>query len=83
MRGRGPDNALIWVVGAVAAIWFISVVVQSGVLPWAIVGGIATASLALWISRQLGVALSAGAAVAAVTVVLGALSTVSPGWYRL
>lgn len=87
MKGRGPESPLIWVVIAVvaivAAMWFISLVVQSGVLPWAIAGGIATASLALWISRQWSVALSAGATVAVVAVVLGVVSTVSPGWYRL
>ena len=85
MNGKRPTNRVdFWaVIAIVAALWFISMVIESGVLPWAIAGGFVTASLALWISRQWNVALSAGATVAVVAVVLGVLATASPGWYRL
>ena len=85
MRRSGLGNGSpMWVVLAVVAVlWIISLIVESGVLPWAIASGMVTAGVALWISREWRLAVGTGATVVVTIVVLGVMATASPGWYRL
>lgn len=65
----------------VGLLWLV-LVVASGSLPWAIIGGIGASSLTFAVSRQWTNALIVGAIVATIISVFGIVAMLSPAWYR-
>ncbi|MDD9995490.1 MAG: hypothetical protein OXS35_07075 [Dehalococcoidia bacterium] len=69
--------------GLVSAILIAIWIIESGVLPWAVLGGALT-FLATWrLSGDLGAAWAVGVLTMAAILVMGIMSVVSPGWYRI
>ena len=70
------------VVGIVAILVVLSLVVQSGVLPWAIFAGVIALVVTLLVSRELKAAAAAGGITSAAVSFFGVLAMMSPGWYQ-
>ena len=73
------ENAYWYVVGGLTGVVLI---VASGVLPWAITGGVVSSGATFAVSRQWKGALAAGIAVAVIISLFGVMAMLSPGWYR-
>lgn len=77
------EKDVLTVVGLViAALVFVALAFESGVLPWAILLGLVTSAAALLGVRQWKPACAAGGGVAVVVSVFGIWAMVSPGWYQ-
>lgn len=68
--------------GILAVIGFLTLALESGVLPWAIILGLLTSAVMLLWLREWKSACLAGGGVAFVIVSFGILALLSPGWYR-
>ena len=66
---------------AIGAVVLVVLVIQSGVLWWAIPAGIVSASTAFYFLRDLKVASIAGASATAGISLLGVVNLLNPGWY--
>lgn len=78
MSARRAEENAVW-----AGLLFIVVLgLAIGVLPWAILGGLAVAAVVYWLTREWGSALNGGYLTAAVILILGLMSRFSPGWYQ-
>ena len=82
MARRHSDDDMIWGLGLVCTVVLGLLGLQSGVLPWAIAGGVAVAGIILWYTREWGPTFIAGGLAAAVILLLGGMSVLSPGWYQ-
>lgn len=82
MSNRQTEGSMAWAAGFMAVVVLVSLVVLSGALPWAILGGAAAAAVVFWLTRAWDYAFSAGFATALLILVLGIASWLSPGWYQ-
>ena len=85
MRSRSSREAEFVILAVIALgglVYTANALLESGVLPWAFLGGIAAAFWALWISRNWITALYSGGAAAVTIAVLGIVSWQNPGWYK-
>ena len=80
-RWRSDDD-MIWGLGLVFTVGLGLLGLHSGVLPWAIAGSVAVAGVVLWYTREWRTAAIAGGSTAAVVLLLGGMSVLSPGWYQ-
>ena len=85
--GAGTDSTaavpLLVALGLVSIFMLATWIMESGVLPWAILGG-ALVSVAMWrLLGELGAAFFIGISTTAVIALMGIMSVVSPGWYRV
>ena len=62
-------------------LWLV-LVIESGSLPWAIIGSMGAYGLTLVVTRKWTNALVVGAVVAAIISAFGISAMFSPGWYR-
>ena len=87
-RGNaGIDNlaasSLLVVAGLVSVFMLATWIQESGVLPWAVLGGGLTFGAMWWLLRDLGAAFIVGIFTTAAIALMGIMSVVSPGWYRV
>lgn len=82
MARRRSEDDMILGLGLVLTVGLGLLGFQSGVLPWAIGGGVAVAGVVLWYTHEWGTAGIAGGIAAAVILLLGGMSVLSPGWYQ-
>lgn len=68
--------------GIVAALVVLWLVIQSGVLLWAIFLGVIVSAVTLLLRRELRTAVAAGGITTVLVSFLGVLAMMSPGWYR-
>ena len=67
--------------GLVGAAFLLALIIESGILPWAVLAGTGISAVVLLVRRAWREALFAGGATAAVVVFFGVLTTISPGWF--
>ena len=72
---RSQEDMIGWMVFALMAF-------VSGILLWAITGGVAVTGVVYWVSREWRSAFRAGVIATAVISALGIGSMVNPGWYQ-
>ena len=82
MSKRHTEENMIWATGMMAVVVLVSLAVWSGVLPWAFFGGVAAALVVYLVTRAWDIAFGVGFAIAALILLLGIVSLVSPGWYQ-
>ena len=82
MARKNSDEEVFWGLGLVLTVGLGILGFQSGVLPWAIAGGVAVAGVVLWYTREFRTAGGAGIFTTAVLLLLGGMSVLSPGWYQ-
>ena len=82
MARRHSDEEMLWVVGLGFAMVLGLLAVVSGVLPWAIAGGVVVAGVVYWFTHEWGTAGITGGFTTAVILLLGGMSVLSPGWYQ-
>lgn len=86
MRNRRTDDlTVIWlgVAGLVSLFMLATWIRESGVLPWAALGGLIAGAATLRFSRELSTIFVVGLTTATAIALMGIFSVVSPGWYRV
>ena len=82
MARMHSDEEVLWGLGLAFTVGLGILGFQSGVLPWAIAGGVAVAGIVLWYTREYRTAGGAGIFTTVVTLLLGGMSVMFPGWYQ-
>ena len=82
MARKYSDEEVLWGLGLVFTLGLGILGFQSGVLPWAIAGGVAVAGVVLWYTREFRTAGGAGIFTTAAILLFGGMSVLSPGWYQ-
>ena len=80
---RRTEQDLSLIVGIVAVVVVVTAAIQSGLLPWAFLSGVAVFTAVLIYSRELEPASWAGGSVAALVALIGTLNVLAPGWHNL
>ncbi len=70
-------------VGIVAVLVVVAAAIQSGLLPWAFLSGVAVFTAVFIYSREWQPASWAGGSVAALVTLIGILNVLAPGWHNL
>ncbi len=82
MASRRPGDDRLVAIGLGIGVILVLLAVTSGVLPWAILGGVVVAGVAYWQTYEWETAGIAGAIAAGAILLIGGMSVLSPGWYQ-